>query len=94
MKFFIGFIVIISLLFLFAGLFSVGLFSNTHSQNKKLVQLERIQVAESKLLGERYTINQIDSVTASYNYPFTSVGASNSSVYAVAKSKKVINQNK
>lgn len=85
MKLLISLIILFSLLFLFGGLFSVGIFTNGSSQQKKIAETKAMGYVASQPLGERYTMKQIDSITSVYNYPFTSANAENSSVYSIPK---------
>ncbi len=80
-KFIVGIVVFLSLLFLFGGLFLVGVFSN-HSKenNNKGYTKVAVHPAEPTL-----SMKQIDSVTAKYNYNFTSANAEGISVYSVGK---------
>ncbi len=85
MKLLISLIVLVSLFFLFGGLFSVGIFSNGSSEKKKEAEIKSMGVISSQPLGQRYTVKQIDSITSVYNYPFTSANATNNSVYSIPK---------
>ncbi len=80
-KFLVVIAVFFSLLFLFGGLFLVGIFSNHSNQNKSKVYAS----FTTKSLEPKLSMKQIDSVTAKYNYNFTSVNAEGISVYSVGK---------
>lgn len=82
MKVLVATIVLLSLFFLFGGLFSVGLFGS--KSLNKASKTEEVQIVQGKT-AKRYSMNQIDSVSAAYNYRFTSANGKGSSVYAVAK---------
>ena len=80
-KFIVGIAVLFSLLFLFGGLFLVGVFSKKNDNKNEKVQTSYvIKPGEPKL-----SMKQIDSVTAKYNYNFTSANAAGISVYSVEK---------
>ncbi len=82
MKLLVAAIVFISLFFLFGGLFSVGLYGS--KSPKKTSKTVELQMVEGKT-ANTYSMNQIDSISAAYNYPFTSANGKGTSVYAVAK---------
>ncbi len=80
-KFLVVIAVFFSLLFLFGGLFLVGVFSDHKNQNESKAYVKfTTKAAEPKL-----SMNQIDSVTAKYNYNFTAANAAGISVYSVGK---------
>ncbi len=80
-KFLVGLAVFFSLLFLFGGLFLVGAFSsNKENKNSKVYTTVAVEPANPTL-----SMKQIDSVTARYNYTFTSANAAGISVYSVGK---------
>ncbi len=74
MKFSIGVIVVLSLLFLFGGLLAVGAFSNKSTNNKAEKIYSPKYLAEQPAT-HKTSMKQIDSVTSQYNYPFTSANA-------------------
>ncbi len=84
MKLLVAIIVLFSLVFLFGGMFSVGIFGN-HSVKNNTAKIKQVTIVNSQPVTNHYSMKQIDSITAAYNYPFTSANGKGSSVYAVAK---------
>ena len=83
MKLLISFIILLSLVFLFGGLFAVGAFSNQGPENGKPSKISETVLQPEQ--DNRLSMKQIDSLTSTYNYPFTSANAAGSSVYSVTK---------
>jgi hypothetical protein len=79
MKIFIGFAVLISLLFLFGGLFAVDIVGDDLSDKTAAIRTAHGYVSEP--VTEKYSMKQIDSLTSKYNYSFTSSNAAGSGVY-------------
>lgn len=77
-KFLKGLFLFLSLFFLFGGLLLVGEFSNHNTTKAEIVGTSNYKDNESVL-----SMKQIDSVTARYNYNFTSSNAEGISVYSV-----------
>ncbi len=81
MKILVGFIILLSLVFLFGGLLAVG----SANGNGKDKEITATKTAFEQPLGERLSMKKIDSLTAHSNLAFTAENAGGSSVYAVNK---------
>ena len=82
-KLMVGLVVTFSLLFLFGGLMLVGAFSAS-SNGKKLLEKSYTRMSIEHAVPSM-SMKQIDSLTARYNYNFTSANAGGISVYSVMK---------
>lgn len=76
MRILIRVFILLSLIFLFGGLFLVGIFhkENTVTSNDLAYY--------NSLQAQRFTIKQIDSISASTNYDFTAANGSVTSTVA------------
>ncbi len=81
MKFWWGVFAVLTVLFLFAGLFLIGMEKNTSAESPEFYTTagSRENVYAN---GSRLSMKQIDSLTAAYNLPFTSINAKLTSLKA------------
>ncbi|MGD1007072.1 MAG: hypothetical protein ABR980_07585 [Ignavibacteriaceae bacterium] len=79
MRFFIGIVVLVSLLFLFGGLFAVDIVGD--DQSDKTAAIKTAHGYVSPPVTEKYSMKQIDSLTSKDNYAFTSANAAGSVSY-------------
>ncbi len=82
MKFRWGIVAVITVLFLFGGLYFIGMVKS--SADKGLENNTSIVNAEYALAsGNKMSIKQIDSLSAAYNFSFTSVNAKVTSLKSI-----------
>lgn len=74
MKFWWGVIAVTTVLFLFAGLYLIGIEKSTLAEGPELNN-SVVNAEYTYAYGNRLSMKQIDSLTAAYNLSFTSVNA-------------------